>query len=182
VQEISDGVVLNGQVPLVHLGDERQLVHVLDDRPVRGVRDTSVLPETDAIDLIEPVPTCNLPDGIVKLISCHEVDRRGGLKGLLRQDRSVRPYKADERAWALLLEPLRHLHIVAEGGGAGMDDDQVIIPALSDHVLDAKPIRWRIDQLAPFHHGRRLRQPGRIPERSDLTPSLVSGPGPTIKP
>ena len=51
VLQITDEVILDPEVPPVHLGDEGQLVHVLEDRPVGIVDDDAVgVAEAQTVD------------------------------------------------------------------------------------------------------------------------------------
>ncbi len=50
MQQVPDEVVLDDEVALVDVGDERQAVHVLEDGPLRVVDDPAVADEADAGD------------------------------------------------------------------------------------------------------------------------------------
>ncbi len=77
VQQVADEVILDPQVALVDLGDERQLVHVLQHRAVLVVLDHAVgVAEGDAVDSGPVAALGDFLDGEVEFVAGHEVDRR----------------------------------------------------------------------------------------------------------
>src|SRR3984893_809779 len=62
-----------------------------------------------------------------------------------------------------------------------MQHGQFVIARQRSDLLDGEPIRWSINQPAPRHHCRRLREPGGIPKRANLAPRLVARAGAAIK-
>ena len=63
-----------------------------------------------------------------------------------------------------------------------MHDGQVEIPGLRRDLGERDGVRRRVDQLAVLDQRRRLRKPGRVPERRDLALRLVSGAGAAVEP
>src|SRR5271154_955918 len=55
-----------------------------------------------------------------------------------------------------------------------MRHNQVEVARARRHVGEREAVRWRVDELAPRDQRRRLGEPGRIPEGSDLAPHLVA--------
>ena len=63
-------------------------------------------------------------------------------------------------------------------------DDYALGEALArlrQDVGQTEPVRRRVDQLGAFDQRRRLREPGRIPERAHLAPHLVAGAGAAVE-
>ncbi len=75
--EVADEVVVDVQVALVDVGDVGQAVHILQDRPVRGVdHGARGIAECDAVDLGDRTALGDLRDGEVELLPGDEVDGR----------------------------------------------------------------------------------------------------------
>ena len=55
-----------------------------------------------------------------------------------------------------------------------MHDDQVEVARGRRDIGELQAVRWRVDELAARDQRRRLGEPGRIPEGSDLAPRLVA--------
>ena len=58
---------------------------------------------------------------------------------------------------------------------------EVVILHNGQHVGECLLMRRRVDQAAVFDKGRRLREPGRIPERLDLPFGLIARTGAAIE-
>ena len=59
---------------------------------------------------------------------------------------------------------------------------EVEVVRLPENVRRAQAVRRRINQFAVRNERRRLREPGRIPERPNFPPSLDRDPAPPSKP
>src|SRR5256885_14284511 len=75
--EVADEVILDLEVALIDLGDEGQLVHVLEDGavPIMGDRAGDIA-IGNPVDFVEGEPVGNLLDGEIELVARDEVDRR----------------------------------------------------------------------------------------------------------
>ncbi len=62
-----------------------------------------------------------------------------------------------------------------------MQHRKLEVMRLPKDVLRAEAVRRRVDQLAVRNERRRLREPGRIPERPDFAAGLVSGARPAVE-
>ena len=62
-----------------------------------------------------------------------------------------------------------------------MHDDEIELAGLREHVLDGRPVRGRIDELAARDQRRGLGEPGRIPEGFDLAPRLIARAGAAVE-
>ena len=62
-----------------------------------------------------------------------------------------------------------------------MQHRQLEIRRLAQNVRGAQSMRRRVDQLAVGNERCRLREPGRIPERSDFAASLVTRAGAAVE-
>ena len=56
-----------------------------------------------------------------------------------------------------------------------MHHDQVVLAGERGHLLDGQAVGRRVDQAAAGHERGGLGEPGRVPERADLSPRLVPG-------
>src|SRR5262249_3204881 len=80
------------------------------------------------------------------------------------------------------LQRLGDFDVRRKRGRRGVHDDELVIARQGQDVVEPQP-RWRrIDELASRHQRRRLRQPGRVPERTDLAPCLITRARPSIEP
>ena len=70
----------------------------------------------------------------------------------------------------------------AKDGVEVCSTDQLVIAGERQDVVEPQPRRRRVDQLAAGHQRRRLRQPGRVPERADLALCLVARARPAVEP
>ena len=175
MQQIADEIILDAQVALVDLGDERQLVHVLEDRAILVVHDPAgVVAIRNAIDRGPVASLGNFLDGEVELVARHEVDRRALAQAFVRLHRHLGADEADLQRRVGLLQRRRHLHVGGERRRRGVDDAQLVIARLRGHRVQPDARRRGVDQLAAGHQCRGLRQPGRIPEAADLPPRLIA--------
>ncbi len=53
---------------------EREAIEILDERPIRVVKDLPILSEADARNFFEFLPPRKLGNRIVELFPCYEVD------------------------------------------------------------------------------------------------------------
>ena len=174
MEEIADEIVLDHEVALVDLGDPGQRVHVLDDGPLGVVHHRAVHPVADTVDLGQRAALGDLLDGEIELAARDEIDGlRGGERGAGR-DRDMRPHHADEELRIGRLEGLDHLHVGGEGGCRGMEHQELDLGRERQHVLEREPPCRRIDEPASGYQGRRLGEPGRVPEGADLALGLVA--------
>ena len=111
---------------------------------------------------------------VVEVVATDEVDHRVQLERLLRQHRDVRADEPDLRVRIRLFDAARALDVVGQRRGARVHDDQVVPGSNFQDVVRAEAVRRRIHQGAPRDEGRRLGQPGRIPERRDLAFRLIT--------
>ena len=122
MQQIADEVVLDAQVALVDLGDERQRVHVLEDRAVLVVHDPA---RTVAIrDAVDRRPVAALGDLLhreVELVARDEIDRRALAQAFVRLHRHLGADEADLQRRVRVLQRRRHLHVGRERRRRGMD-------------------------------------------------------------
>jgi len=62
-----------------------------------------------------------------------------------------------------------------------MQDGEVEITRLPDDCVAFDLMRRRVDQFGIRHHGRELREPGRIPVRFDFPLRLVARAGASVE-
>src|SRR5947209_985686 len=62
-----------------------------------------------------------------------------------------------------------------------MKDEKVPVSHVRSYILKLHPVRWSIDQLRAFDERCRLSEPGRVPERPDLPPRLITCTGAAIE-
>jgi hypothetical protein len=103
-QQVPDVVVLGPQMPLVHRGDERQLVHVRQDRPVLVMGHLAVpAPVAQPVDRLQRPAVGHLGDREVELLPrCARPATRRCLASLANRAAST---VSSRRAW-LLASPL----------------------------------------------------------------------------
>src|SRR5712691_8929194 len=181
VKEVADDVVLDRQVALVDVHDERERVHVLERRPVRGVPDHAVVPVAHAEDAAQGVAPGHLLDREVELVARDEVDRGRGGERFLRTDGDVGADEPDAQTRVLRLERLRHPHVVREGRREGVEHGELIVAGERAHILQREPVGRRVDQPRVGDERGGLGEPRRVPERPHLPPRLVTGARAAVK-
>ena len=96
-------------------------------------------------------------------------------------DGDVRPHESDAEVRVGRLESLRYPGVALQGRGAGVDDTEVVAGGSGHHIVNAQAGRGGIDELAARDQGRRLSQPGGIPEGSDFAACLVARARPPVE-
>ena len=175
VHQVADEIVFHPQMLGIDLGDEGQLVHVVQDRAV-FVLDQRAAGVTvhDAVDFGERLALGDFLDGEVELIAGDEIDGFRAGERFFRLHGDLGADEADQDVRVLGLERFRHLHVVAEGGGGGVDDQQVVLFGVRQHIGHGQACRRRVDQGGVGHQSGGLGQPGREPEGFDLALGLVA--------
>ena len=90
--------------------------------------------------------------------------------------------EADFQIGLRRFQRFNHLYVHGEGRRGGMADDGVEILHVAHDVIEGRSMRRRIDEFPGRNHGRRLREPGWIPEGPDFAPRLIAGTGASIEP
>ena len=80
-----------------------------------------------------------------------------------------------ENSRILALQALRDPDVTTEGGRARVHHHLVVLAGERDHPLDGETVGRRVDQAATGHERGGLGEPGRVPERADLSTRLVPG-------
>ena len=62
-----------------------------------------------------------------------------------------------------------------------MHHAELVGPGERAHIVEREAVGRRVDQAGARHERGRLGEPGRIPERSDLAPSLVPRAGAPVE-
>src|SRR5262245_64937347 len=83
VQEVADEVLLDHQIAMVDVDDERQRVHVLERRPLRRALEVAVGAIAEPRNFREGPSLRDLLDGEVELAGGDELDGRRGGQGTL---------------------------------------------------------------------------------------------------
>jgi hypothetical protein len=113
--EIAAEISLNVQVTLVDWRDERQVIHVFEDRPVRRVLDLAVgVPVGEGENRLPIPPVGDFLDGEIKFIARGEIDDRRGFQRCFGVDRSLGADQPDFQRRIRLLESRDRLHIRGE--------------------------------------------------------------------
>ena len=173
--EIAAEIILDHEVALVDRCDEGQRIHVLEDRALVVVHDGAVAPTPrQAGDAREIAAFGDLLDGEIKLVACHEIDRVRSLQALLWLDRDLGADQTDLEAGLERLERLGGAHVGGERRRRGMHHHEIAARCLRYDVLELEPVRRRVDELRAFDQRGRLREPGRVPERSHLAAHLIA--------
>src|SRR5207248_5551660 len=68
-----------------------------------------------------------------------------------------------------------------EGRRRGVEDGQFVFRGERQDLIELKPRRRRVNQLAVGQEGRRLSQPSRVPERADLALGLIARTGAAVE-
>ena len=63
-----------------------------------------------------------------------------------------------------------------------MQDRQIEVARHGRDIGELEAVRRRVDEPAALDQRRRLRKPGRIPERANLAPRLIARPGAAVEP
>ncbi len=63
-----------------------------------------------------------------------------------------------------------------------MQHRQVVLCCQRENIGEVQAGRRGVDQATAGHQGGQSGQPGGIPEGSDLSPGLIAGAGPAVKP
>ena len=82
----------------------------------------------------------------------------------------------------LLFQALGYAHVAAEGGGARVHHDLVVLAGERGHLLEGQAVGRRVDQAASGDERGGLGQPGGVPERADLAARLVARARAPIEP
>src|SRR5437899_6464310 len=181
MQEVADEVLLDHQVALVDVHDERQRVHVLERRPLRRALEVSVRAIAEPRHLRERPSLGDFLDSEVELAARDELDRRRGSEGALALDGDVRPDEADPQPRVSLLERLGDADVVRKRRGARVEHGEVVVPPERHHVPEREPGRRRVDETAAGDERRRLGEPRGVPERPDLAAGLIPGAGAAVE-
>ena len=176
VQQITAEIILDGEIALVDRRDERQFVHVVQDRPLLVVDDAARgVAVGQPLDAGEVAAFGHLLDGEIELVAADEVELFAGLQAAGRIDRDLGADHADLELRIEILERANRLDVGGKRRRRGVQHDEIALSRLRRDVGEAEPVRRRVDQLRAFDQRGRLRQPGRIPERLDLAAHLVAG-------
>ncbi len=174
VVQVADEVIFDLQVALVDGCDERQLVHVFEDRARFVVLDRAVLGAVaHAQDPGKRLALGDFLAGEIEFLAAHEVDRFGRRERIVRIDRDLRADHADQ-----------HRRLALVGGKrrrARVDDDEIVLLGNVERRLHRQPVSRRVEHPAIRHQRRGLREPRRIPERADLALRLITRTGSAIE-
>ena len=133
--EIADEIILDLQVAFVHRRDERQFVHVLQDRARRVVPDCAGgIAIGEAGDCVPAAPFGDFLDGEVELVAGDKIDRRRALEARLRLDRDLGADEAGFEARIGRLERFDDPHVRAERGRRGMQHREIEVGRLAHDV------------------------------------------------
>ena len=86
----------------------------------------------------------------------------------------MRSDKADFGVGPILFDGFGDLAIVFQGGGAGVDDDVVVVLRVLEAVLDVDVMGRTVEQPGVGDERGGLGEPGWIPEAGDFAPGLVA--------
>ena len=182
VHQIADEIILDPEIAVIDVGDERKLVHVLEHGPLAVMDDLAGgIAIAQAVDRLPGLTLGDLFDGEIELVARDKVEHRRGGEALLRLDSHFGADEADLEFRVTRLHRLRDLHVVREGRRRGVHHHQFIILGERQNLLHRRAGRRRIDQPAAGHQRRGLRQPGRIPEGADFAARLVARAGAAIE-
>ena len=183
VHQVADEIVLDPQVALVDLGHERQLVHVLQDRPILVMDDhAGVVAVGDAVHRRPIAALGDFLDREVEFVARHEIDGRALRQAFRRLHRHLGTDHTDFQRRINSLQRRRDLHVRCERRRGGMQHAQFEVLRLFRNSIHTDTGRRRVDQLAARHQSGGLRQPSREPERLDLPLRLIAGSGAAVEP
>ncbi len=153
--EVRDDVLLDGEVPLVHLARKGERIEVLNRGAVLGVAHLAVLHEADAVDLFPGFPLAQLRGGVVELAAADDVDRAvGETQALLGEYAHVRAGEHGHRLGALRLDLARRFHVDGEGRGGGVHHHHVEILGDFQAGVEIKPLHRCVNDARPRDHTR----------------------------
>ena len=175
VQEIADEVVLDRQIPPVHVDHEGQGVHVLDGRPGRREPDPVPVAVGDALHVGEPPPLRDLGARVVELPHTHPVHGARGAERRRREHGHMGAYHAHQDPGVLVLQALRNPDVTPERGRARVHHHVVVLAGERRHLVHRQAVGRRVHQAATGHERGGLGEPGRVPERADLPTCLIAG-------
>ena len=182
VLEIAAEIILDHEVALVDRRDERQVVHVVQDFALVVVHDAAVgVAVGQARDAGEVAALGDLLDGEIELVARDEIDILAGQQAAVRIDRDLGADQADLELRIGRLERAHRPQVGLERRRRGVQHHQIALGCFRQDVVEAEPVRRRVDQLGALDQGGRLRQPGRIPERADLAAHLIARAGAAIE-
>ena len=164
------------EVAFVDRRHERQLVHVLEKGARRIMNNhASAVAVRQAADRGQLSAFRGLLDREVEFRGGDKIDRWGGRQALLRFDGDGRSDHADPEPRIGFLHRRRHGRVARERRRRRVQHREIEVMRLLEDVRCAEAVRRRVDQFAVRNERRRLREPGRIPERPDFAPRLISG-------
>ena len=173
--QVPDEVILDAQMLGIDLGDEGELVHVVENGAVFVLDQGAVgVAVHDTVDLGEGFALSDFLDGEVELIAGDEVHDFGAAEGFFGLHGDFGANEADEHVRVFRLERFGHFHVVAEGWRGGVDDEQVMGFGVGQHVGHGQAGRRGVNERGVGHQGRGLGQPCGEPEGFDLAPRLVA--------
>jgi len=173
--QIADEVILDPEIALIDFGDEGQLIHVLEDRALAIVTDGAArVAIAEAVDAVPGAAVGNLLDGEIEFVAADEVERARRFEAFPRLDRDLGADEADLELRVRVLHRLRDLHVVGKGRRRGVHHHELVFLRQRQHIAEAQPGRGRVDKAAALDQRRRLRKPGRKPERADFAPRLIT--------
>ena len=182
MQQIAVVVVVYGQIAFVDVQHTGQRIQILNQIRKLVVADSIAVSPAYSLHLSELFAHCDVSYGIIKLFAHNEIQHTRILQRLFRQRRDVRTDESDFHRWLVLLDEFGDLNITGKRRCAGIKNRQLEILADARHIFETQIIGWRIDKPAVFNQRSSLRQPIRIPERSDLSTGLITSARAPIKP
>src|SRR3990167_2767215 len=182
MQQIANEVVADGKVALIDVHDKGQRVHVLEGWPVGRMANMSIVSVAEAEDRAERPAMRNLPDGEVEFIAGDELDGLRRTQGTLRIHRHVSSDEANAEVRVIGLQSLGNPDVIGKGRGARVEDGKLVLSGERADVLEGEPVGRRIDQPRARDQRRRLGEPRRIPERSNLAARLIAGARAPVEP
>src|ERR1700739_3655481 len=155
---------------------------MLEYGAIAVVHDRAARPaEAEPVDLVPAASLGDLKDREIKLLTRDKVESGGRRETLLWLHCDLGADHADLKLRVGVLQRFGDSDIGGEGRGRGVQHREFVFARERQHVVELEARRWRVDQLAAWNEGSRLGQPGRIPERADLAPCLVTRAGAAIE-
>ena len=147
MQQISDKVILNSQIALIDRRNERQLVHVLDDRSRRIVHDAAIGSAVgEPRDAFEGPAFGNFLACVIKLLPAGEIYCLRGLQRAARVNHRLCTDHPNLDLRVVALEELGKSDISRKRWSAGMHDDQIIAAREGATLIDSQSISRGIKQ------------------------------------
>src|SRR5438309_364744 len=175
MQQVADEVLLDHEVAVVDVHDERQRVHVLERRALRRALEVSVHTIAEPGHRRQRPPLRDLLDREVELVAGDELDRGRGAQRALALDGHVGADETDPQPRILALERLGDADVVGERRRAGVEHGQLV----AARNRSASRIRSR-DTGRSAPNPRTLRRPstmtGLRPEYHSRAPEFSIGP------